>query len=351
MAFTVKNPSIDIGETSLENIFINNYMAMADEIQLKVYILGLSMARKQSANSNSDILSLLKITENELKEAWLFWKKMGLVDFDLPSTEDINFDIHFLSLREKYITTNFTPLATERDKVKKVLHDTDIKELFERAERIMNQPISADNRIKIIEWLTEFNIGKELLLKALKITYVERPPQKPSLKYVRGILSKWHKNHVKSLKQADDYEAMYVKKSELYREINYRLTSSTSIPTEAQIEIIEKWMKKIANKELFFSIIDFCSTYYKYSTYKRLDSLCEKIEKDFSLSLKGINEYIEKSSKKQGVTYQSEKIKSKQNFRQTTYQSMTKEDAIKTMKRNNPALLYNAKKDGMRNDK
>ncbi len=196
MAFTLKSPSIDIGETPLENIFINNYMNLADEVQLKVYILGLSMAKNSDLRlGNQDIAAALNISIEKVKKAWLFWKQVGLVDFLEPENEEeYAFDISFISLREEYIKSNYLPKTSKNTERKRLLYDKDIKELFDAAEIIVNKPLSPDDRMKAIEWMTEFNISKELFLKALKITFHERSPQLPSLKYTKGILQNWHKN-------------------------------------------------------------------------------------------------------------------------------------------------------------
>ncbi len=351
MAFTIKNSSIDIGETPIENIFINNFMLMADEVQLKVYIMGLSMTGNSDENQNNyDIAKILNIKPSQVKEAWMFWKELGIVDFKLPkSEEDYDFDIKFLSIREEYINSNFIQKTSkEKNQRNTLLYDEEMKKLFDDSEDIMNKPLSPDDRIKIIEWLTEFNINKEMFIKALKITYVERPPDKPSLKYARGILSKWSQNNIKSLKEAKEYEENYIKKAEFYREVNYRLLSKTSIPTEAQIKIIDALMDKTGDKDLLLKIVDICSESSVHSTYSRLRDLAKRIEKNHALTESGIDEYLK--DKEAGGTSKFKTKKASQNFKQKTYQTMSKEDAIKTMKKNNPALLYNANKEQSKNE-
>ncbi len=346
MAFTLKNSVLDLGETQIENIFINNFMPLADDIQLKVYILGLSMARKAEPNqSNFDIANVLNIKPSQVKDAWRFWKKLAIVDFKEPKSEDdYNFDVKFLSLREEYINSHFIQKNTNQSQAKtRLLYDEEVKKFFDEAEDVVKKPVSPDDRIKIIEWLTEFNVSKEMFIKALKITFEERPPEKPSLKYTRGILAKWSKNNIKSLAEAKEYEENFIKKAEFYREVNYRLLSKTSIPTEAQITIIESLMQKINDKETFLQIVDICSTSYVYPTYKRLESLSKKIEQNHALTVSGINEYLGTKENVKNSNYKAKK--QVQNFKQKTYQSMSKADAIKTMKKNNPALLFNAKKE------
>ncbi len=339
MAFTLKNPVLDLGETQIENIFINNFMAMANEIQLKVYILGLSMAKTFDQNhSNYDIANALNIKPSQVKEAWQFWQKLSLVDYKEPASEDdYNFDVKFLSLREEYINSHFIQKNSKQvSETNRLLYDEDIKKLFDDAESIIKKPVSPDDRIKIIEWLTEFNVTKEMFIKALKITYQERPPEKPSLKYTRGILAKWHKNNITSLASAKKYEADFIKKSEFYREVNYRLLSKTSLPTEAQLKIIDSLLNKVEEKDLLLKIVDICSVQSVHPTYTRLRNLAKTIEKDHGLTASGIAQYS--ASKEAGKSTKYQAKKTSQNFKQKTYQSMSKEDAIKTMKKNNPAL-------------
>lgn len=350
MGFSLKHPGIDIGETPLENIFINTYMTTAGEIPLKVYILGLSMARNGDAMQNNyDIASILNIDISQVKEAWLYWKERKIVDFKLPESEDdFRFDIQFLSLRERYINSNFVQKTNAKEvETTKILYDPDIKELFEELEQIVRSPLSPDARLRMIDWLREFKVGRDMLLRAIKITYLENPPEKPSLNYAKGILAKWSKNGIRTVKEAADYEAKFIKQSEFYREVNYRLLSKTSLPTEAQMQIIENLLASLQDKSVFFEIVDLCSTDYVYPTFNRLQNLFAKLEKEYALTREGIAAY---RAAKQNETSRPRSAsagadKSKQNFQQNTYANLSKEEAIKIMQKKNPALLYDPNKE------
>lgn len=343
MSFRIKTSGIDLGETQIENIFIHTFMNSASETQLKVYLAGLSLANDLSIkNPNIEIQKMLDISEKEILDAWRFWKGLYIVDFKEPEREDdIDFDLVFLSLRERYIESNYDLKTSSTSKIdkNKVLYDEKMTKFFEEAEFVMDRPLRPDDMIKMVDWLSDYNIKSSMVLRAIKKTYVDSPPDKPSLKYVEGILKRWSKNNIRTEKQAEEYEASFVKNMELYREVNKRLLGKKSIPSDAEIEVIEKWYNKLNDKNDFNKVVDYCSLFYVHSTFNRLNSLFEKIESDFSLSREGIEEYLR--SKQDGKKSRQGKKKAnvKQNFSQNTYKTMSKEEAIRTMKKNNPALM------------
>lgn len=351
MAFLIKSPGLDIGETPLENIFINTYMLSASEAQLKVYLLGLSMAKNRDERQNNyEIAATLKLSFKELREIWLYWKDKKIVDFKLPKEEDdIAFDVTFLSLRERYLSDNYLRKADLNEaSEEKILYDENLRKFFEEAEELIRKPLGADERLKMISWLKDYNIALEMLHRAIRITYVERPPEKPGLKYVNGILAKWARQGVRTPEEAEEYERNYIKRADFYREVNNRLIGKTSLPTEAQIATIEEILVQLEDKSIFMDIVDLCSIDSSYPNYGRLKNLFVKLQREGMLSANGIRKYrsLRESGTKEFVQQVlSAKSRSKQNFHQTTYRSMSREDAIRTMKRKNPALNYNPKKE------
>lgn len=345
MSFYMEKPVLDIGETAVENIFINNFMNMADEKQLKVYLAGLSMSNSpKSKSGNMDIARLLGMDIEEVAAAWGFWRTLGVVDFENTESDEklLFFDVKFISLRDLYLSSNYieknqVPFGfSTRESAADfagVLQQKSMLELFSSVESISNSPLTADKRIKLIKMLQEYQVSHEVLLKAINLTYVERPPSKPSLSYVQGILANWKSKGIRTVEQAELEESLHVEKSDYHREVHYRLLGNKSHVTKAQGAIIEKWISMSGDKDFLLIVADACSTLYKQPTFKRLDILLGKLKDEFSLDEKGLDDYFKSMRPSSNA-----KKSNKQNFTQDTYKKMSSADGVKAMQRRNPAL-------------
>ncbi len=334
-------------------MFINNFMNLANEKQLKVYLAGIYFA-KDSGNrsSNIDIAKLLGISPEEVAEAWRFWKGLGVVDFYSPSeslnpsSSDYIFDVEFLSLRDKYLESNYV-LKTSRmasssreEGYTKILQQKSMLDLFNRVEQISNSPLNVDERIKIVDMLSNSSINPDMFLKAVRITYVDRPPSKPSMNYVMGIISKWKTKGLKNVDQVEREEALYRERAEFYKDVYYHLMGRIDNVTEAQVEIIDECLEH-SDKDFVVALADACSIWYKIPSFKRLKTMYENVKNGYTLDRDGIDKYM---ASKTGKSYaksnknSSSAKKRAENFKQDTYSKMTVEDGIKTMRSRNPAL-------------
>ena len=74
--------------TVLENEFIDHYMAEANGEYVKVYLILLRHLNEPSGTLTiSKIADLLDITEKDVIRALNYWKKKGLLDYDMPVEE------------------------------------------------------------------------------------------------------------------------------------------------------------------------------------------------------------------------------------------------------------------------
>lgn len=83
------------GSTQVDNRFIESYLADAPDGAIKVYLYALMLVSK-AGGEGSDIASALKMDENQINEAFLYWEKAGLVR--IAYGENGNLAVRFLSI-------------------------------------------------------------------------------------------------------------------------------------------------------------------------------------------------------------------------------------------------------------
>lgn len=326
MSFYIREPKLDIGETPLENMFINNFMSLADEVQLKVYLAGLYLARSKSSSSNIDISKLLNLDLKDIEGAWSFWESLGLVKREMGS-------VSFLSVRELYLDSNYVTkssgLKDREDYI--ILKQEHIVLMFQRAEEVMNSVLSPESRIKYLRLMEEYNLSAEMLLKAIELTY-ERA-EKPTRSYTEAILKKWRERGINSLEKVEFDNEDYKRRLGIYKEVNERLMGKSAQPSKSQVLIIDKYLDSPGGEELALEAANYVSLHYKSVTYAKYGDLYKKLEEEGDISLQG----LEKQGKKY-VKTEGPKRKERQNFSQDTYKKMSRDEGIKAMQRRNPAL-------------
>lgn len=334
MSFLISEPKLDIGETPLENMFINNFMGKANAAQLKVYLAGLYLARSKKTSSNLDIAKILDLDLKEIEEAFRYWEAQGLVKEDFGN-------ITYLSVRELYLSSNYKArspgLESSRDDL--ILKQADIIAMFQKAEEYMNTALGPEARLKYLRLMEEYGVSAELLLKAIELTYVEA--EKPTRSYTEAILKKWRDKGVDSLEKVKLYDEEFKQRQALYKEVNERLLAKSTRPTPSQIAIIDKFLDSPGGEGLTLEAADYVSLHYKSATYSNYSSLYKKLEEEGLLSGEGLAQYRERHAKS---TSPKVKEKPRQNFSQDTYKKMTKDEGMKAMQYRNPALKVNRRK-------
>ncbi len=113
MNFTMETTDMDLGgDTPIENIFINDFMPMANGTYVKVYLLGYKYAYDKDINievNNNTIAKHLNIPPLiDVLNAWDFWEGKGIIQ-KFPRVQRINTTIvmKFLNLKQLYIKNNY----------------------------------------------------------------------------------------------------------------------------------------------------------------------------------------------------------------------------------------------------
>ena len=66
-------------DTSVENMFINEYMISAPGEYVKVYLFALMYADLGETISNEMIAKHLNIEHEDVLKAWTYWENMGVI--------------------------------------------------------------------------------------------------------------------------------------------------------------------------------------------------------------------------------------------------------------------------------
>ncbi|GAB6085839.1 DnaD domain protein [Alkaliphilus crotonatoxidans] len=255
MGFIRKAPSIDLGDTAIENIFIDVYMPMANGTHVKVYLLAYKYAldpEKCTAVNNTTIAKNLNIPLEDVLSAWDFWESKEIIKkHHIDDENDPNYTVEFINLKQLYIDKNYKPQQATRVQEQsqdqglstKDLVEANqvplIKEMFLDINKIINRPLVPNEKRIILEWFHSYNIDTALIVKAF--SYCKHKKNIKSVNYVGGVIRNWYDQGITSLDQLQEYLTRQGERFALYDRVYKALGFHFREPAESDMKFMDQW--------------------------------------------------------------------------------------------------------------
>ncbi len=255
MKYSVEKFKIDLGETPIENIFLNQYLQLATGNQLKVYLYGFKLAKDTSENadiSDETIAKALDLTEAEVNEAWDFWLDQGIIkrytDIDTHTDHTV-----FLSLRQLYLgITNPEPEESQKTYIPQ--NSKEIEEMFRDIEDIRDMELSRSEMERILEHLSTYHQTPELVAAAFNYCTANQNT-KNNTNYVLQVLKNWKLDGIMTLEQWQEAnskkKSSRTKKKTYYRPENNEAQNNDikNKATDVNSKIVDRFMQKFQEQE------------------------------------------------------------------------------------------------------
>lgn len=246
MYFKLQNLSMDLGDTPIENIFINDFMPTADGNFVKVYLMGYKLARESMGLKSYDstlIADLLGILESDVIRAWDYWEKMGVVN-KVFSEDKESFNIEFVNLKELYIKNIYTASnnAPERRDQNSILDDPKIANLLTQVDKLMFGRLSIAQKQDIAQWRDAYNMPVELILEAFN--YSVNVKGVNSLKYVESVVRNWSDSNIRTMEEVEKSYLEYDEKYYRFMKIKNRIGIGFKPYTKVDFETVNKWFEE-----------------------------------------------------------------------------------------------------------
>lgn len=257
MSFFIETTDIDLGDTSIENIFINDFMPMADGTYVKVYLLGFKFAKdndKKLNISNEVISRHLSIPLTDVLSAWDFWLQKGIIKKHTKedSNNETDYMIEFLNLKQLYIKNNYKPIdtlsssntnssiytCTPEDLVD-ANQNKGINEMFNSIDYIVRRTLVPNEKRKVLEWIYNYNMSTDVIVKAFFYSIEKRG--KRSLSYIEGIIRNWYDAGITNIESLEEHFKTRDEKFYRYERVMRALGLSSRQPTESEMNTIDKW--------------------------------------------------------------------------------------------------------------
>ncbi|MCC5909558.1 MAG: DnaD domain protein [Clostridiaceae bacterium] len=257
MSFLKTTASIDLGDTPIENIFIDVYMPMANGTFVKVYLLGYKYACDTDLSktvSNINLAKNLNIPLSDVLAAWDFWESKKIIKKHFKSPEDEwDYGVEFLNLKQLYIDNNYKPAhATKEDEVEPENYTSstrdlisankipEIKQMFMEINKIIQRSLVPNEKMQILEWFHNYNIDPPLVIKAY--SYCMHKKSQKNVKYIGGVLRNWYDMGITTVDALQEYLLKQGERYGSYDRVFKAMGFFRREPSEAEMKIMDKWL-------------------------------------------------------------------------------------------------------------
>ncbi len=270
MNFFLEEIKIDLHDTPIENIFLNDYMPFADGTYVKVYLAGYKFAKDDEKNenfNNETISKHLRIPLSDVLNAWNYWENQQIIKKHF-SGDEYNYKVEFISLKQLYVEKIYKNIKPG-DKIDTKAENTYVNNnsLIEKSkieeynnmhseiEKIFGKFLNINDKRKINTWLDQYNINTEMMIQAF--SYSINNKNKRSMKFIEGTIATWDRAGVTDLDSLSEFLEKKEERYSLYSRISQSLGFSNRALTEGETKTIDRWVDEFNfSKEMILKALE-----------------------------------------------------------------------------------------------
>lgn len=260
--------------TVISNRFIDEYMADANDAQLKIYLYLLRTVSARLDTSIGDIADKFNYTEKDVKRALTYWERKRLLFLDYDSRKNITgihlldsnapapadpamaaypsltaMPLHMAAATVTYPSVNtaspeqpqIRQLPVEKptytaDQLRDFKADENTARLLFVAEQYLKKPLSANDMQTIFFIMDKLGFSEDLTDYLIQYC-VDRG--KRDLRYIEKVAISWAQQGITTQKQAAALAGKYDKA--VYEIM--RALGKNNLPTETEVAYIDRWRK------------------------------------------------------------------------------------------------------------
>lgn len=240
---------IDLGQTTIDNIFIDIFMPMANGLYVQVYLLGYRYSCDMTSNpkfNNKTIAKNLNIPLSDVLAAWDFWEEKKLVKkHKNEGNDDFNFSIEFLDLKKIYMDNILNPNQSIKSDVNNIVSASEspnIRKMFNSINQVVGRYLQPSEKISILEMIDKYNMSTDMIICAYEHVKEQTGTAKP-VSYIEGVIRNWYDAN---LYTPEDVKNSFLERSQrfmMYKTVFNELGFSRQ-PTRSEKEVMDTWFDK-----------------------------------------------------------------------------------------------------------
>lgn len=264
----------DNAYTLIENKFITKYMPLADGFCVKAYLYGLYLCTKTDSEfSARGMAEALNCTEEQIKNAFLFWEDYDLVEI----------------LSREPLAVSYLPVRSAVGRPKKVRYEqyADFNKELQRKLQKVGKFVTAGDYVKYMHFLQENDIHPQAFLLIAEFC-INKQGENVSPSYIFNKAKKFIKNGWTSYEQVErelsNYNAHEGDLNAVFAAINlFRAVD------ESDYVLYKKWTEELGFKK---DGVLCAARRLKKGSMNSLDMILTELAEKGKLTAKEIEEYL-----------------------------------------------------------
>lgn len=316
-----KKKDIFLHKSSIENLFISEYLPDAPGEYVKVYILGSMYAQFDEELDSRKLAISLGLSEDEVEEAWIYWASRGIIRRHKELTEDGEeiVRIDFLSLigqlygkaaeepagvdagaaveaaiedsaDDLYKSLDDFEYDDEEPAVK--LTDTRLREIYSKYQEVTGRTVSRQETGKIADAIKVYGIKPEIFDFAIDYC---ADLEKYSVDYIFKVALRWTEEGCETVEDARRLLDRHSLRNSYYSQV-FKQLGFNRLAAPADREIMDRWFDEMGCT--IAEVLDAC----RASAGLREPSLryVNKVIENRRLEAGGVNTRLEASRASEG---------------------------------------------------
>ena len=228
--------------TTVENEFIDFYMAKANGEYVKVYLLLLRYLNAANHSmSISKMADYLECTEKDILRAFNYWHEAGLLKIDYDAAGNIcglSMGKTAAPSQAEAAVEEKSPITLKPAAVRTENNHAEMRQLYFVAEQYMGKPLSATEIKKINYFFDELHFSIDLI--EFLIEYCVENGHK-SMHYIEKVALSWSDQNITTVNQAKEFSAAFNACNKTCFTILNAFGIKGRNPAPLEVEFIKHW--------------------------------------------------------------------------------------------------------------
>ena len=254
--FTVTNRrDIFLYKTSVENLFINEFLPDAPGEYVKVFLFALMYAQYGDDIDTAVLAKTMKMTEEEVDEAWEYWEARGLIKKRKDAVGG-GATIEFLRMIEKFYGKQSVDSESkgEEQTSDERLIDDDLKSVFDKFQEVTGRTISRQETSKLKDAIGLYDIAPSVVKAAIEYCI---EIDHDNVDYMMSVARRWKDEGCEDEESVRKLLEKHNERNAGYREI-FKQLGFKRLTNPADREIMDRWFDQMGCS--LDEIIDACKT-------------------------------------------------------------------------------------------
>lgn len=260
--------------TSLENIFIYEYLPEASGDAVKVYTYGLFLC--QNAEFDMELSSFaknVKLTEETVIECFRYWEEFGVVTI----TSESPFSVQYLSLR-----------ANGMGRPKKFKPEKYAKFTAALQPLISGRMIGTNEYSEYFNIMETYRLKPEALLMIVKYC-TDRKGGDIGFRYIASVAKDFGKRGINTEEKVEKELSAYILRTAELEKL-LRAMNTKRQPEPEDLNYLNKWTKEFG---FDYDTVVFAAGKFKKSSIEKLDEFISELYAHKKFSAQEIQEYLD----------------------------------------------------------